>query len=317
VRDIPRRRPVRERYRQRHGLDAPVGLTRHTLDIDGITRAYWKAAPPVRPALDAGPPLLIVLHGAGGQGPGTAALTGLDRRGPQAGFCTVFPDGVARVWNDARGATRLKRREGVDDVAFLQAIVRRLASERLARGDDVYLTGISNGSLMSEHIARHALLPVAGIGLVAGPGTQTSRAASPRPKRAASVIVFSGTADPLMPYAGGPIGFGRRRRSRRAGRGIAVAAEIVAADWAAANGIPGAPVVAAMPREPGDLAVTRLGWESAGCKPVALFRVEGGGHTWPGGGQYLPARIIGPRAQALDATGIMLEQFRSQETVIP
>jgi polyhydroxybutyrate depolymerase len=50
---------------------------------------------------------------------------------------------------------------------------------------------------------------------------------------------------------------------------------------------------------------------------VVLYRVEGGGHTWPGGGQYLPARIIGPVARTLDATGEMLEQFRSQETGLP
>jgi len=258
-----------------------------------------------------------VLHGAGGQGPGTAALSGLDRRGPAAGFFTVFPDGVSRVWNDSRDAPRLRRRAGVDDVAFLQMLVARLASEGRARGDRVYLAGISNGGLMSEHLARHALLPVAGIGLVAGPGTQTSRTAQPRPVRPAAVVMFSGTADPLVPYAGGPIGFGRRARGANGGRGVAVGAEAVAADWAAANGVPGAAVVERLAQPAGDLPVTRLSWRSGDHAPVALYRVEGGGHTWPGGGQYLPARMIGPVARALDATGVMLDEFRAQERARP
>ena len=293
-------------------------MTRGSIDLGGHTRTYWSAAAPTSAGTNGRMPLLIVLHGAGGQGPGMAALSGLDRRGPTAGFMTVFPDGVARVWNDARGAPRLRRREGVDDVAFLQALVDRLAADGRVRADGVYLAGISNGGLMSEHLARHGLLPVTGLGLVAGPGTQTSRAETPRPKQAATVVVFAGTADPLVPYAGGPIGFGRgRRRSAAAGRGVAVPAEVIASDWAAANGIPGAPVVEGLPRQPGDLPVTRVTWRSDGRPPVVLYRIEGGGHTWPGGRQYLPARLIGPAARNLDATGLLLEQFLANERPNP
>jgi polyhydroxybutyrate depolymerase len=75
--------------------------------------------------------------------------------------------------------------------------------------------------------------------------------------------------------------------------------------------------VAEQLHRPGDLPVTRLSWRAAGRPPVVLYRVEGGGHTWPGGGQYLPARIIGPVARTLDATGLMLAEFRAQETMRP
>jgi polyhydroxybutyrate depolymerase len=296
-------------------MAAPTHLTRLSIDGAGRERVSWVAPPPAGDASNR--PLLIVLHGAGGQGPGTAALTGLDRRGPAAGFLTVFPDGVGRVWNDSRGAPRLRRREGVDDVAFLGALVARFAAEGRARGTGVYLAGISNGGLMSERLARLGLLPVAGVGLVAGQGTEASRAAMRTPSQPASVVLFSGTADPLVPYAGGPIGFGRRasrRRGASGGRGIAAATEVVAREWAAANGITGAPDVEQLARA-GDLPVTRVTWHQAGCPSVVLHRIEGGGHTWPGGAQYLSPRIIGPVARALDASGIMLEQFRQNEAV--
>ena len=304
---------MRRRYEQRHGLEAPSDLTRGTIDIGLRARSYWLAP---LPAGDTGhAPLLIVLHGAGAQGPGTATLTGLATRGPAAGFVTVFPDGVNRVWNDPRGAPATKRREGVDDVAFLQALVKRIWQEGFAREHDVYLAGISNGGLMSEHLARHGLLPAAGIGLVAGPATGTSRTAMPRPAGPACVVIFSGTADPLMPYAGGAIGpLGRMapRRDPAGDRGIAVGAETVAADWVAANDISGEPRVEPVAAT-GELAVTRITWQEEGKPPVVLHRIDGGGHTWPGGPQYLPARFVGPVAEGLDATGIILEHFTARE----
>jgi polyhydroxybutyrate depolymerase len=314
----PVRRRLRERYQQRHGLEAPTGLTAEQIPVGKLSREFWCAAPPAGDPSAA--PLLMVLHGAGGQGPGTASLTGLHHRAPAAGFVTVFPDGIHRVWNDSRTGGASRRREHVDDVGFLQALAARFASTGRA-GDDVYLTGISNGALMSEHVARHGLLPVGGIGLVSGPGTQTSRRALPRPAHPAAVVVFAGTDDPLIPYAGGPIGPLGRMVQRRGGtdtdRGLAAAAETIAADWAAANGIAGGPSVTKWPTAADDLPVQESRWEAAGKPTVSLFRIEGGGHTWPGGNQYLPARIIGPVARSLDATGIILDHFRTRAGLSP
>jgi polyhydroxybutyrate depolymerase len=312
-RNGPVRQRLRQRYLQPHGLRPPIGLSQETIDVAGLRRSYWLASVPDGDAGTA--PLLIVLHGAGGQGPGMASLTGLDRRGPAAGFVTVFPDGQGRVWNDSRGAGAFARRQNVDDVAFLQALSARLAGRGLGQAAPVYLAGISNGALMCEHLARHGLLIVDGIALIAGPATAASRAAVPRPLRPTSVLVFAGTADPLIPYGGGPIGPLGRIVQRRAGgtsdRGIAVPAEVVAGDWAAANGLPAAPTIDGLRADPGELPVTRLTWSTRGRKPVVLYRIDGGGHTWPGGPQYLPERLVGPTTRSVDATAILLDQFHS------
>ena len=289
----------------------PVGLTPATIEIGGLARRYWVA--PMPQGHEASPPILVVLHGAGGEGMGMAALSGLDRRGPAAGFVTVFPDGQNRVWSDGRQAPRLRRRQGVDDVGFLQGLIDELFAR--TGSSSVFLAGMSNGALMAEHVARHGLLDVSGIALVAGPGTQSSRASMPRPARPATAVIFAGTADPLIPYRGGSIGpLGRlvsRRPGSEPGRGMAVAAEVSAADWAAANGVSGPPLVEQLPTRPGDLSVTRTVWRSDGGRPVALYRVDGGGHIWPGAPPYLPERIIGRSCLSLDATGIILDWFRS------
>jgi polyhydroxybutyrate depolymerase len=38
-------------------------------------------------------------------------------------------------------------------------------------------------------------------------------------------------------------------------------------------------------------------------------RVNGGGHTWPGGPQYLPKDLIGPVSGQIDASGYIAEFF--------
>ncbi len=178
----------------------------------------------------------------------------------------------------------------------------------------MFAIGISNGGFLAEHAARYAALELAGIVLVASGATVSSRSACPTPRRPVRVLAFHGTADPLVPYGGGPIGLGcaglaERRRdgqgaAQGAGRERGGADQAVCADWAR----PGSsPVAEQLPPAGGDLAVDRLSWPDPLGSQTTLDRVRGGGHTWPGGAPYLPARILGPVAQTLDATGILLD----------
>lgn len=295
---------------ERSGVSIPTNLETGAIRVGDRTRTF-ALAPAGRP--DA--PLLIALHGAGGNGVGMAALTGLHRSGPAVGCTVVFPDGAGNVWNDNRGAPKLASRQGVDDVAFLRTLVDHLGAT--GRGDptSVHLAGISNGAFLAEHIARNERLDVRTAVLVAATATAASRAARPVPARPTSIVVFMGTSDRLVPYAGGRIGFNRpdgrpRRRhhhhgSGEAPRGVAVPAEVVAADWAAANGHTTPPVVEPIGL-PGDLPVTRIAWQTSGHAPVLLHRIDGGGHTWPGLDARVPERIVG-RCARLDASAIALE----------
>jgi len=281
------------------------GLEYGTLDVAGVRRGYWLArGPGGRPGT-----LLVVLHGSGTSGRDVATtFTGLATRGPTAGVTVVFPDGWDGVWHIARPPAG---EPGLDDAAFLVAVVRCLS------GTSVFLAGLSNGAGFAEHVARHQLLPLAGLFLVAGTYREFSREAEPVPRQRTAVTIMAGTADPMARYEGGPMrapgmaGWILRRRSARHGdlpseRRVAPV-ETVARDWAAGNGISGGPAVSRLPGADGDPPVTRLAWYAPGCPPVVLYRIEGGGHGWPGGPQFRPARVIGPVPRHLDATGILLE----------
>jgi polyhydroxybutyrate depolymerase len=43
---------------------------------------------------------------------------------------------------------------------------------------------------------------------------------------------------------------------------------------------------------------------------VVVYTIEGGGHTWPGGPQYLPAFLIGKASHNLDGTRAIWEFFK-------
>ena len=291
-------------------------LERGTLDVAGVRRSYWLVRGADEPRPD-GPPLLMVLHGSGTNGRDVAtAFSALAARGPAAGVTVVFPDGWEGVWHIARPP---EGEPALDDAAFLLALVRHLQpgdSDSPTR--PVFLAGISNGGGFAEHVARHGLLPVAGLFLVVGTIREFSRQAEPVPRQRTAVTIMAGTGDPRVPYDGGAlrangvIGLMLRRRAARHGdlpaeRRVAPA-EAVARDWAAGNGITSEPAVEPLPKVAGDPPVTRLTWSAPGCLPVVLYRIEGGGHGWPGGPQFLPARVIGPIPRHLDATGILLDQ---------
>lgn len=296
------------------GPVGPVAPEPHPgwIDVGGVRRTYLLAKPSQLPA-----PLLLVLHGLGTSGKDMDAFTRLARRGPAAGFSTVFPDARDQMWDDGR-----RRRRETNDFDFMTTLVERLVGEGVSMPKAIYLVGLSNGALFAERVARRGLLPAAGIVLVAGTTTEPTRRDAPGPARPAAVLCFEGTADPFMPYLGGP-----RPRTGPLGRVIAwragwrpgdpprestEAVDVVTRDWVEVNGLPPEPSIEHLPYPDGDLPVTRFSWSAPGLRPVVLYRVEGGGHTWPGGPQYLPAHLIGPVARHLDATGILLETARHE-----
>jgi len=279
------------------------------MQAGGAMRTYWMAPQPAP-----GAPLLVVLHGMGINGPQMAAWTGLAVRGPAAGFATVFPDAVGEIWDDTGGG----RLDGVDDGAFVAGLIDLLVAEGTAMAGAVVVAGLSNGAFFAERLARQGIVRATGVILVSGTAREGGRQATPSPVQGAAMLFIEGTRDRLVPYAGGrpsgPTAWIARRRARRslvgsAGRNV-VAVDTLTADWAAANGCSAPPMSEAVKGEPGSLAVNRRTWTAGGRARVILYAVDGGGHGWPGGPQYMPALLVGRIDPSLDATGILLEFAR-------
>jgi polyhydroxybutyrate depolymerase len=272
---------------------AGAGDHRVTLDVGGRRRDYVLHVPA---GLPEGPrPLVLELHGGGGTAANIERLTSLQAETDARGWLVARPDGVDRQWNDGRPEVRA----GIDDVAFLSAVIDDVATRTVLDPARVYATGISNGALMSGRLACELADRIAAVGQVAG--TQgVELAATCRPSRPVSVLVISGTADPLVPYAGGPIG---PVLGIDGARGTVLGAEAYVAAWVGRDRA-GQPATAGLAP---DTTVSR--YRGASGSEVLFYRVDGAGHTWPGGRQYLPAALVGSTTRTFSASGVIVDFF--------
>ena len=244
-------------------------------------------------------PLLFVLHGSAGSGEDMIAITqhGFERIADKEKFVVVYPDALERRWNEQDGTA--------DDAGFLLAIVDKLAAESLIDKNRIFIAGISNGGMMAQRLACEHANRIAGIATVAG--TLPEKLAKVcKPARPVPVLLIHGTADPIVPWNGGPVaGF--------AEFGVVLSGLDTVAVWKDNNHCRDAAVTTtSADRDPQD--GTRIRMERfANCaagSSVSVLIVEGGGHTWPGGFQYLPERFIGRTTREIDANQVIWDFFR-------
>jgi polyhydroxybutyrate depolymerase len=268
-----------------------------SLAFGGRERTY-RLYVPARLASSA--PLLVVLHGGGGGGAGMEALTerGFNRRADETGVLVVYPDGVDHGWNDGRHDLKTRAvRESVDDVGFLRELVAALERRYPVDHGRVFVTGISNGGMMTLRLACDATDVFAGfVAVAASLGEDTAGGCQPAVAR--PVALIDGTEDPLVPFIGGEV------RVLGAHRGRVVGAE---ATFAAFRGFAGCTGVEAEPAldritDDGTVLVVRRGIGCRGGTRVVLYEVQGGGHAWPGGLRYAREWLIGRVSRELDAT---------------
>ncbi|HUJ27911.1 MAG TPA: PHB depolymerase family esterase [Myxococcales bacterium] len=253
-------------------LAAPVERTIATPDGE---RRYLL----VKPAATGPLPLVVVLHGHGGNA--RLALT----RSPLAAWAIISardgvlvaapvgtrgPDG-RQGWNDCRDAPRQLPHS--DDVGFVRAVIDALVRDDGADPSRVYVMGMSNGAMMALRLAVQLDPPPAAVAAACGllaDGGQCAPPARPIP-----ALLIEGTKDPLVSWEGGALG---------KNRGVVLSATRTAEAFVAAAGLAGAkPVETAFPhREKSDptRAVKQV-WGPAGGPQVELIRIEGGGHAEP------------------------------------
>ena len=225
------------------------------------------------PARSAGAPMILALHGGGGNPGQTARNSGLTAPALARGYPMIFPAGTGRrllTWNAGRCCGPAAR-DRVDDVAYLDAVIDDAARRFKLDGSRVFLTGMSNGSMMAERYAAERPDRVRAVAGVAG-----TMDLSIRVRGAVPLLHIHGTDDRSVPYAGGM------------GEGVArvpfdAVADLVAA-WRRATRATGVADRRVILPPPGGLRVVTEDWrDGRGRVMVRLVTIEGGGHVWPGG----------------------------------
>jgi polyhydroxybutyrate depolymerase len=256
---------------------------------------------------------VLVLHGGGGTGGGMEWLTrrGFNRIADREGALIVYPDGIGHGWNDGRNGIRSGDAASVDDLAFLRSLPQQLAALHPVDPARVYVTGISNGGMMSYRLACDAAQVFAAAAPVAANMAVELRGAC-HPARAVPVLIMNGVEDPIMPWKGGAV------RVLWMTRGTVLSAEDSAALWLALDhcgALEPQSLIEADPADGTTAAPRRARCGSEG--EVRLYEIRGGGHTWPKGEPYLGPRIVGRVSQALDANEAIWAFFRGHSLHSP
>ncbi len=258
-------------------LSTPLGAqrsVRYELRVGPSTRSAEVRVPRAPAANSQRRPLVIALHGGGGNAANAETMTGFSALVEREGIVVAYPNGSGRsprrllTWN-ARNCCAWAMERNVDDVAFLSALIDTLVASQAVDPARVFVTGMSNGAMMTHHAAWRLGRKVRAIAPVVG-AVFGDEPAALAPVRA---IIFNGMRDANVPFAGGKPGSIGRNTWRRDAR----PALEQGLYWARANGC------GPEPRRDSVRNVVTYRWPCPAGREVELHAVVDGGHAWPGG----------------------------------
>jgi polyhydroxybutyrate depolymerase len=216
-------------------------------------------------------PLVLDLHGSGGNAAGQARNSGFETLAATEGFLVATLEGDGNRWNVPSQSGR------ADDVLYVNDVITHVAARVCTDDSRVYMTGFSGGGRMTSLAACRLgsrLAAVAPVSALRWPGP----CEGPR----IPVLTFHGLADPQNPYDG-----------HAAGRGAEWLESVpeALAGWARHNGCRGDAI---LEDPPGPLSTMR--YDGCGDAEVRMIRIDGLGHTWT--------------KTEIDTTGVMWQFFK-------
>ncbi|RLF60155.1 MAG: polyhydroxybutyrate depolymerase [Thermoplasmata archaeon] len=251
---------------------------KQSIEYDGLTRTYLIHIPDFDNVLEE-KPLLIALHGGGGNSENMRGKTGFNDLADEHGFIVVYPDGTGKlknklVWN-AGYCCGSALENNVDDVGFIDALIKELQKTLNIDENGIYVTGHSNGGMMAYRLGSElsdiiaAIAPVAGT--IGGQATEEENIWQiPVPNNPVSVIAFHGLLDQSVPYYGG-------HGNRTSGTRIDFSVNQSISFWVEQNNCNPVPDI----DEQGNISVkTYLGGDRG--TEVVLYTIINGDHYWPG-----------------------------------
>jgi polyhydroxybutyrate depolymerase len=182
---------------------------------------------------------------------------------------------------------------GVDDVAYIMAIIRDMRARQPIDLSRVFIVGHGDGGVMAACFAAARRNAIAGIALVSSQladGTGCSA-----PKKPISVLIIHGREDPVFPWNGSTdVGL----RSVKATNDY----------FLSLNKLPQKGVKKAMTdRDPKDgTKVAKTLWGDPKRYMVALYTIDKGGYPWPGGETSSRSLVrLGRTSRDLDTSAII------------
>lgn len=249
-------------------------------------------------------PLVLVLHGGGGHPENAVRMFGFSQAAMRDGALVVYPEGSGRfkkklkTWN-AGHCCGYAMKNGVDDVGFIRALIDRMIAQENIDPARVYITGMSNGGMMTHRLGIALADKVTAIAPVVGGlfGNEAAPVAT-----GVSVLAINGALDKSVPLQGGPT----QGRSANAWDGTPLKSAAYQGEfWARANGCSGAVTAT----QTGSVKTVRYTGCPAGVEVVHMVALEEG-HTWPGGRPGTARGDVSPGS--LNASQVIWDFFKGK-----
>ncbi|MEM7194368.1 MAG: PHB depolymerase family esterase [Pseudomonadota bacterium] len=233
-------------------------------------------------------PLVIALHGRGGNGTRMAKQTEFNRRAESMGFVVAYPDAVDGVWLYPRGIGGFP--DTPDDSAFVLSVIDQISEQVSIDGNRIGITGLSNGGFMAQRIACDYPDRFRGVVSVGAPGFAGMSSVCEH-GAAIPILFIHGTDDLVVPWHGRA--FTHDDGSRELVT-LSVSASVKL--WSERNGCGSEVSRVPRPRKGDSPETLVIEFVSSDCRDggrVGLLQVVGGGHNWPGVEGIIPKSIAG------------------------
>jgi polyhydroxybutyrate depolymerase len=277
-----------------------VDMALHSPSGDRTYEQYVPASYDATPT-----PLVVDLHGYLSGAEGQAMMSDFGSFSETADFVVATPQGNGPLpyWNAVPHA------DLPDDVQFVSDLIDDVSSRLCIDRARVYVAGLSNGAFLASLIACRLADTVAAVAAVAG----LQLPADCKPARPIAILAIHGTADPFVPYGGGPgpalDSLEWNAESTRAFAGLPYAPVTDSlGEWAVIDGCAGP-----ARGEPVSPSVTVVRYDD--CREgsaVELFVVDGGGHTWPGSTLSKASEpVLGETTDEINADEVIWQFFQA------
>ncbi|CAG0935981.1 hypothetical protein TFLX_04837 [Thermoflexales bacterium] len=262
----------------RRSTDWQPGDYTQTLYFDGLTRTYLLHLPTAYTTSQE-LPLIIVLHGGGGNADNISTTTGMSGEADRRSFIVVYPEGTGAIstW-DAVHCCGYALANNIDDVGFIRALIQTLTATLAIDSHRIYAAGFSNGAMLTYRLGADlsdvlaAIAPVAGT--IGGQATDASPTVTIRvPDRPMPIIAFHGRLDQNVLYDGG-------HGTATSGTRVDLAVSQSITFWVQHNGC------APTPQSSVSASANITTETYTHCRnqtDVILYTIGNQGHAWPGG----------------------------------
>lgn len=275
-----------------------------TIQVNGVERSYLLREPSqTNRKPDEVRPMVIVLHGGGGNAHNAEKMTGFTKKAEKEGFYVVYPNGSGKrghillTWNSTHCCGHAMQSR-VDDVSFISALIDKLSKEYPIDSRRIYVTGMSNGAMMAHQLGIALSSRIAAIAPVVGGMFGDEQL----PATPVSAMIFNGAKDENVPEDGG-LGSGVGARKGAWDGTPLLPATSQGQFWAKADDCETDPGIQR------SRLLTETSWTCPKGVSVTQVMVLDGGHSWPGG-QPGYRRADRP-SQAINATDAMWEFFQA------